>query len=703
MLKRPLGGFLWTLLAATTLLAGPPKSLPPGHVPNDARVGPLRTLNDYFPFQEVSSPDAWKDRAASLRRQVLVATGLWPLPTRTPLRAVVHGDVERDDYVVNRVFFESFPGHYVTGSLYRPKQHDGNLPGVLCPHGHWAQGRFHKHDEKAVREQIEIGAERFLAAGRYPLQSRCVQLARMGCVVFHYDMIGYADSVQMEHRAGVRESMNSPTDWGLFSPQAELRLQNMMGLQTWNSIRALDFISELPEVDASRIAVTGASGGGTQTFMLVAADDRPTVSVPLVMVSTAMQGGCTCENAPYLRIGTGNIDFAALAAPRPLGLVAADDWTVELATKGYPQLKHLYESLDLTDKLAASFNIHFKHNYNSVSRMFVYRFLNEHLRLGHDPPILERDFQPLTQEELTVWTQDYPRPHGPQMGDPHERALLRWWTQDSVARLGEIRTDADAYRRLVEGAWKTILGRVEDVGSVEIQHLAKHDRDDYTLATFLINQSDPQQQLPAVALYPAGEGNGEMIVWLTDDGKLGLFEEDGEPRPAVRELLSRGYAVGGVDLFLQGEFLAGGGRLTHAPLSPYGDDAPWQRAAAYTFGYNRPLFCHRVADVLLALHAARTAEPAHQRIHLIGVGSEAGPIAVAASAMAGEAVATTVVSTGGFYFASVDRFDDPMFVPGAVKYGDIEGLVTLCAPDRLTVLSKPDPAAAADAAAARFR
>ena len=347
---------------------------------------------------------------------MLVANGLWPMPAKTPLNPVIHGKVERDDYTVEKVIFESLPGHYVTGNLYRPKGKTGKLPAVLCPHGHWPNGRFHDDGEAEVRKQISIGAERFETSGRYPLQARAVQLARMGCVVFFYDMEGYADSVQLtdekgtpHHRPGVRERMNTPENWGLFSPQAELRLQTVMGLQTWNSVRALDFVTSLPDVDPAKVAVTGASGGGTQSFLLAAIDERVAVSVPAVMVSTAMQGGCTCENAPYLRIGAGNVDLAGLAAPRPLALIAANDWTKEVLHKGYPDLKNLYGMLGKPDHVHAAAFTHFEHNYNAVSRSVMYTFVNKHFGLGHPEPVIERDFVPLSKSELSVWDASHPR------------------------------------------------------------------------------------------------------------------------------------------------------------------------------------------------------------------------------------------------------------------------------------------------------
>ena len=384
-------GLLACLLAATAR-SEPPRVLPPGQLPADHRFEKPKGLDGYFPFTPAKSKAEWQARAEKLRRQLLVANGLWPMPTKTPDNAVIHGRVDRDGYTVEKVFFESFPGHFVTGSLYRPKGRSGKLPGVLCPHGHWTNGRFYDAGIEAARRAIAEGAERFESGGRFPLQARCVQLARMGCVVFHYDMVGYADSVQLPHYLGILPPKRGPEFPGYFSAQAELRMHSWMGLQTYNSIRALDWFSQLPDVDPGRIGVTGASGGGTQTFLLCALDPRPAVAFPAVMVSTAMQGGCICENACYLRVGTGNVEIAALIAPRPLGMTAANDWTKDILTKGLPELKQHYKMLGAENNVMAKALVQFPHNYNYVSREVMYQWMNRHLNLGLKEPGPRRGF-----------------------------------------------------------------------------------------------------------------------------------------------------------------------------------------------------------------------------------------------------------------------------------------------------------------------
>jgi dienelactone hydrolase len=664
------------------------RALPQGERPADTRLGPLRTLDSGFPFHPVGSPEEWAQRAARLRLRVKVATGMWPTPTRSPLHLVVHGRVERPEYTVEKVYFESLPGHFVTGSLYRPRGRSGPHPAVLSPHGHAEDGRFNDVGLAGVREQIASGAERFEVGGRHPLQARAVQLARMGCVVLQYDMEGYADSVQLEHRGlGVRARMNTASRWGFSSPQAELRLQSLMGLQTWNSTRALDVLLSLPDVDPSRVAVEGHSGGGTQTFILAAIDDRPTVLFPAVMVSTAMQGGCQCENASLLRIGAGNVDIAGLVAPRPLGMTAANDWTLEMETKGFPDLARLYDMLGAPGRVSLATFPQFGHNYNSVSRTVMYGWLNRHLGLGFEEPVLERDYEPLSREEASVWDGAHPAPAGDAVGAAHERAVLEWMTTDADAQLAAVTPRDGAgmaeFRRVVGGAFDVILGRrLEDTGPVAFDATATDRIGNATVTLGRLRVPEHGEELPLLVLAPAGQEPRGAVVWVHESGKQGLLTARGEPRAPVRRLLEAGLQVIGVDLLFQGEFLTGispdapvaRGR---ARLVYQGEGLlPWQRSAVYTFGYNPSLFAHRVHDVLTVLQYAYGRGHPPDRVALMGLGPVAGPLAAAARAQVDVPLAAAI-DTGGFRFESLDRLDDPMFLPGAVRYGDLPALLAL--------------------------
>ena len=671
------------LVAVANLTADAPRALPPGHLPNDVRLRPLKDLDGYFPFTPPESREAWAKRAERVRRQILVAEGLWPMPTRTDLNPVIYGRIDRGDYTVEKAYFESAPGFFVTGNLYRPKGKNGKVPGVLCPHGHWNNGRFMDAGLDDVRRDIVQGAERFEEGGRSPLQARCVTLARMGCVVFHYDMIGYADSVQIPQSLAhgfskQRPEMNSPENWGLFSPQAEEHLQSVMGLQTWDSIRALDFLLSLPDVDPERIAVTGASGGGTQTFILSAIDPRVKVAFPAVMVSTAMQGGCTCENACDLRIDTGNVEFAALFAPKPLGMTCANDWTVEMSTKGFPQLKELFTLLGAPDNVMLKRAEQFGHNYNYVSRAAMYSWMNRQLKLGLPEPVVEQDYQRLTRDEMSVWEAQHPKPEG---GPDFERQLLRMWHDDAQDQLLGASMNPERFRAMVEPALEVVLGRnLATAGEPVLITAAKTQRDGWVEKVGVLRNASYMEEIPVVLLQPAGGGAG-AVLWLSPEGKAGLFGSDGAPRPEIRQLLAAGKTVVGVDLFLQGEFLPDGQPVTKTRRvkNP-------REAAAYTFGYNYSLFAQRVQDVLTALAWLRSPEVVAKHVALVGLAG-AGHWAAAARAVAAPAIDASVIDTGGFRFGGVNDLQSPDFLPGGAKYLDLPGMLAVASPARRLLLA----------------
>jgi dienelactone hydrolase len=307
----------------------------------DARLTNIPNTDTHFALPSYKTLAEWEKRKAKLRRQILFAAGLDPMPEKTPLHPQIFGRITIKDCTIEKVLLETMPGYYLGGNLYRPLEDTGKHPAVLNPHGHWAYGRL---ENQPLYSGPTLGAN----------------LARQGYVVFAWDMVGYNDTIQTPHAFG----SDVEKLWG-FGP---------FGLQLWNSIRAVDFIQSLEDVDTSRIAMTGASGGATQTFSLGAVDDRVSFFAPVNMISFSMQGGDYCENAPGLRLGTNNVEIAAMIAPKPLLMVSATgDWTKNTPTEEYPAIRRIYELYGKPENVE-TIQLDAPHNFNKENREAVYKF-----------------------------------------------------------------------------------------------------------------------------------------------------------------------------------------------------------------------------------------------------------------------------------------------------------------------------------------
>lgn len=335
-----------------------------------------------------SDKKSWQKHAQEIRQGILEGAELSNYEFKKPTNIVIHSKKDLNGYSVENVSFQSIEGIYVTGNLYRPAESKGKTAGILSPHGHGTDPRFKEYT-----------------------QQRCATLARMGAVVFVYDMIGVGDSKQSIHK-----------------------IEKALKLQLINSVAALDFLLDLPNIDKNRIGITGESGGGTQTFLLAAIDDRIKVSVPVVMVSGYFFGGCTCESGMPIHKRpnhqTTNVEIAATFAPKPQLLVSdGGDWTVNTPTMEYPYIKNVYSYFGAENKVE---NAHFpneKHDYGISKRMAAYPFLAKYLKLDLQKVMLDGKIDEsvnkvLSQTELQVFDEKHPRPSNAVMGDAEVMALL---------------------------------------------------------------------------------------------------------------------------------------------------------------------------------------------------------------------------------------------------------------------------------------
>ena len=565
-----------------------------GQVPaHDARNGILPNRDTHFQMPVYRTLAEWEARAAHLRKQILSAAGLLPLPEKTPLHPQVFGRLARSGYSVEKVLLETMPGFYLGGNLYRPLGKADKFPGIISPHGHWDYGRL----ENTVISSVP---------------GRCINLARQGYVVFSYDMIGYNDTIQTPHDIG--------------GPREDLWSFNALGLQLWNSIRAVDFLQSLPEVDAERIAVTGASGGGTQTFLLSAVDPRVKAAAPVNMISATMQGGCPCESAPGLRVGTYNVEIAALIAPRPLLLVSATgDWTKNTLTEEFPSIRSIFNLYGRPD-LVESVQMHAEHNYNKESREAVYRFFAERV-LGN--------------------------PKSAEVSEDHFQAEK---PQDLLA-LHNLKLPDNAlnYEQLVN-QWIAAAKRQNDT----MDRDALRERLELALAAEWPNEVLSQQDGERIVLSRPSRGDRVPGIWLPGRGGAALVvhwqgAEAARRSPEAQEFIRSGKSVLLIDAYQTGSAVAPREPLGHQHLV-----------------FNKGDAANRVQDILTGLAFL-------DRLHalpltIVGLG-EAGVWSTFAAAVA-RVPTTAKVELDGF--AGEDRdFIERFFVPGIQRSGGLRAAMFL--------------------------
>ena len=329
-----------------------------------------------------SDVGSWEKRAEQIRTGIIQGIKLPMMPKISGhFNPIITRRFEMDGYSVENIAIESFPGFYITGNLYRPTKKQEKYAAILNPHGHGVDKRFSEETQK-----------------------RCAVFARMGAIVFTYDMVGTGECLQVNHKMTIA-----------------------LVLQTWNSRRVLEYLLSRPDVDPDRIGMTGYSGGGTQTFILSAIDDRIKVSAPVTQVSAHFFGGCICESGMPIHkramFQTNNVEIAALMAPRPMIIVSdGGDWTKNTPHVEFPYIQKVYAAYNAEGRVQ---NAHFEaegHDYGYSKRVAVFRFFTPYLKLDDKSVAFKDGYKEdfvsiLKKEELKVFNEKNPFPTNSIQGD----------------------------------------------------------------------------------------------------------------------------------------------------------------------------------------------------------------------------------------------------------------------------------------------
>ncbi|MFO0909936.1 MAG: CocE/NonD family hydrolase [Isosphaeraceae bacterium] len=413
---------------------------------------------------------------------------------------------------------ETLPGFTLSGNLYRPVGKTGKLAAVLCPHGHWADGRVNPE-----------------------VQQRCIRLAKLGFVVFMYDMVGYNDSKSFGHTF-LNDRLRR---WGL----------SLVSLQTWDSIRVLDWISSLPDVDPTRIGCTGESGGGTQTFLLTAVDDRIAVAAPIVMVSDYFRAAASARTAPGC--ASAPTTSSSPPWPRPMKLVGATgDWTARTMTHAYPAIRQVYQLLGKPERLSADL-FDYKHNYNQTSRNAVYPFL-AHWLLGLDASVNtdEGDQKVEKPEDLWTFTKETPAPTEPKTPAALENDLVRlltWQIEALSPASATAPATWDASRSFLATSHRIRTGIVSPpapaLAATEVRRVAHGD---VTLVHSWVGRRAVGESIPVLRAIPKN-ATGKLTVLMVPGGKAAFLQPGSAAGGLAMALLARGQSVVAFDPLFVGE------------------------------------------------------------------------------------------------------------------------------------------------------
>ena len=610
----------------------------------------------------LKTPDDLKKRQKETRAKFVDALG--GFPEKTDLKPQVVGKLERGGYIVEKIIFESRPGHHVTGNLYLPHgdgaggvPFKGPFPVVLMPIGHSGNG-------KVASQNIAI------------------MLAKQGIASFPYDPISQGERKQLLDDSGKAFIPSMTSEHSLIGVGAILTGQSTASYRIWDGIRAIDYLCSRPEIDAKRIGCTGCSGGGTLTSYLMALDDRILAAAPSCYITSLERLFATIGPQDAEQNITGQVafgmdhgDYILMRAPKPTLLLAAtkDFFNIDGTWATFREAKRVYTMLGTSEKIDLV-ETDTTHGYPKGQREAMVRFMTRWL-LGKDEPFNEEPMRLDTEADLRCTRT------GQVLEDLKGKSCFDL-NRERAVELAKLRAKANLTNSELLAKVSAKIGMSLPAPAATVKQAGTINRDTYRIEK-LIFETEPGIQIPALLFLPPGKVDLPVVIYLNGLGKSADAAKGGP----IEKLVLAGNRVLAIDPRGFGEV---------APANP--PKNPSHFGVDFTDSFlglhlNRSLLSQRVYDVLSVIKYL--AGNSGEDISIVGIGA-AGPIALHVAALSPIVKQTTIerglISWTNVVNTPVSYDQLTHVVPGALKTYDFADLARLIAPRALTIRAAQDAA-----------
>jgi dienelactone hydrolase len=603
-----------------------------------------------------ASKKEWEDRRTKLRAAMFAAMGNFP-DKPCALEPKEMGVLKREGYRIEKLLLQTRPAVWMTASAYVPEPVRGKAPAVLVVHGHWPWAR---------RDPV--------------VQARCVGLVKLGFFVLAVDAFGAGERYTTPGRGTYHGALYGSTLW----PTG----QTLLGMQVFDNRRAVDYLQSRPEVDGSRLGITGASGGGNQSMYAGALDDRFGAVVPACSVGTYQAylhaACCVCEVLPGALRFAEESDVVSLVAPRALLVINATkdafQFSVDEAKKSIARARPVFKLYDADAKLAhATFES--PHDYNQAMREAMYGWMTKHLKdEGDGKRIPEPKHEVEKPEDLSCFA-DQPRLKTffllPAIAAREAERVLK----QAHPRTPDHREEWEAVAvRMRDWLRKDVLGDWSKAPRPDAVAGAAEAKDETTVPMILY----PEPDMPVPFLVKATAKPDPTLpacLLLHLDGKTEALKH-----PVAQKLLDKGWTVVAPDLRGTGET---------KPASTAVARAPDHNIAEHGLWLGRPMLSQWLFDVSCLLDWI-AAQPTLDKEHIAVVGiGPAGVIAMCAGGIFEDRVASVaaVDSLSSFVTDQEYAAGTPMslLAPGILRAGDIPHLAATTAPRKLVIAGGLSP------------